>query len=206
MSASEALKEARSAGIELTVDGDDLVLRASAPPPAAVLDLLSRHKPDIVALLRPSGVGRSVEVCSALMEKRSKTGGLSSAPLSDGRLLYRFCATEIPSAASEHVTDLMGQARWYGVVLVADGQELIVVERQHCLLPHEVLQSLQDDAGAIIAALRGEPRAKGGARRPGLIPHAEHKTQRAASPLGVNSTRNTRSRRSFQKTTNAATP
>jgi hypothetical protein len=44
MSATEAIKVARDAGIELTIDGDDLVLEAPAPPPAAVLDLLSRHK------------------------------------------------------------------------------------------------------------------------------------------------------------------
>ena len=44
MSAAEALKAARAAGIELGIDGDDLVLEATAPPPAAVLDLLSRHK------------------------------------------------------------------------------------------------------------------------------------------------------------------
>ena len=35
MSAAEALKVARAAGIELRVDGDDLVLEASAPPSAA---------------------------------------------------------------------------------------------------------------------------------------------------------------------------
>ena len=34
MSAVEALKAARAAGIQLGIDGDDLVLEASAPPPA----------------------------------------------------------------------------------------------------------------------------------------------------------------------------
>ena len=34
MSAAEALKAARAAGVELRVDGDDLVLEAAAPPPA----------------------------------------------------------------------------------------------------------------------------------------------------------------------------
>jgi hypothetical protein len=33
MSAVEALKVARAAGIHLGIDGDDLVLEASAPPP-----------------------------------------------------------------------------------------------------------------------------------------------------------------------------
>ena len=41
MSAAEALKAARAAGIELALDGDDLVLEAASAPPAAVLDALS---------------------------------------------------------------------------------------------------------------------------------------------------------------------
>ena len=53
MSAVEALKAARAAGVELALDGDDLVLEAASAPPAAVLDALSRHKAEIVALLRP---------------------------------------------------------------------------------------------------------------------------------------------------------
>ena len=52
MTAPEALKAARSAGIKIGLDGDDLVLEASAPPPAAVIDALSRHKAGVVALLR----------------------------------------------------------------------------------------------------------------------------------------------------------
>jgi hypothetical protein len=52
MSAAEALKAARAAGTRVGIDGDDLVLEASAPPPCAVLDLLSRHKADIVTLLQ----------------------------------------------------------------------------------------------------------------------------------------------------------
>ena len=52
MNPATALKEARAAGVRIGVDGDDLVLEASAPPAAAVLDHLSSHKAAIVALLR----------------------------------------------------------------------------------------------------------------------------------------------------------
>jgi len=46
MIAAEALKAARAANIRrIGLDGDDLVLEAFAPPPPAVLDALSRHKP-----------------------------------------------------------------------------------------------------------------------------------------------------------------
>jgi len=51
VSAAEALKAARDAGIELGIDGDDLVLEAPAPPSAVVLDLLSRHKAEVLAVL-----------------------------------------------------------------------------------------------------------------------------------------------------------
>ena len=59
MSAVPALRVARAAGIELGLDGDDLLLQAAAPPPASILDLLSANKPAIVALLRRSDPGRT---------------------------------------------------------------------------------------------------------------------------------------------------
>lgn len=71
MSAAEALKGARVAGIQLGIDGDDLVLEASAPPPPAVIDLLSRHKAEVVALLRPSENGWSAEDWQAFFDERA---------------------------------------------------------------------------------------------------------------------------------------
>jgi hypothetical protein len=61
LSAIEALKAARAAGVELALDGDDLALSAASAPPAAVLGALSRHKAEIVVLLRPGGDGWSAE-------------------------------------------------------------------------------------------------------------------------------------------------
>jgi hypothetical protein len=52
VSATQALRAARDAGVVLRVDGADLILEASAPPPVAILDLLSRHKAELLALLR----------------------------------------------------------------------------------------------------------------------------------------------------------
>lgn len=71
MSAAAALRAAHDAGIGLHVDGVDLVLEASAPPPAAVLDLLSRHKADLIALLRSGDDGWSVEDWRALYDERA---------------------------------------------------------------------------------------------------------------------------------------
>ena len=52
VSAVEVLRAARAAGVEVRVEGEALVLETAAPPPADVIDLLSRNKPALVALLR----------------------------------------------------------------------------------------------------------------------------------------------------------
>ena len=52
MNAVEALQVAQAAGIQVTVDKDDLVLSASAEPPAEVLSLLATHKAVIMRVLR----------------------------------------------------------------------------------------------------------------------------------------------------------
>jgi hypothetical protein len=54
VSAIEALKKARAAGVRVDIDGNDLVLQAPVPPPANVIDLLSKNKSGIVALLQPA--------------------------------------------------------------------------------------------------------------------------------------------------------
>jgi hypothetical protein len=71
MSATEALKAARDAGITVGIDGDDLTLEAAAAPPPAVLDLLARHKLGIVALLRDGEDGWSVEDWRAFFDERA---------------------------------------------------------------------------------------------------------------------------------------
>jgi len=71
MSAAEALKAARAVGISIEVDSGDLILQASAPPPPAVLDLLSRHKAGIVTLLRPADDGWSAEDWHVFFDERA---------------------------------------------------------------------------------------------------------------------------------------
>jgi hypothetical protein len=52
MRAIDVLEGARTAGIAVAVDGEDLLLHATSAPSASMLDALSRHKPEILALLR----------------------------------------------------------------------------------------------------------------------------------------------------------
>jgi hypothetical protein len=49
---TEALELAQSQGVEVTLDGDELVLKAEAAPPPGLLAILGRGKWDIVAALR----------------------------------------------------------------------------------------------------------------------------------------------------------
>lgn len=71
MSAANAIWAARAAGIDLRLDGDDLVLEAAVPPPKAVLNLLSGHKPGIVALLRQGRDGWSAEDWRVCFDERA---------------------------------------------------------------------------------------------------------------------------------------
>jgi hypothetical protein len=52
MNALLVLSKARAAGIEVTVAGESLVLRAAAKPPDNLMAALSQHKQEILRLLR----------------------------------------------------------------------------------------------------------------------------------------------------------
>jgi hypothetical protein len=71
MSAVEALKAARAAGIELALDGADLALSAASAPPAAVLDALSRHKAEIMGLLGSGRDGWSAKDWQVYFDERA---------------------------------------------------------------------------------------------------------------------------------------
>ena len=71
MSAVKALKAARATGVKLGIEGDGLVLEAATAPPSTVLDLLTRHKAGIMALLRPANDGWSGEDWLTFIEERA---------------------------------------------------------------------------------------------------------------------------------------
>ena len=96
MSARQALKAARAAGICVRLDGDGLDLAAASPPPPAVLELLSHFKADILRLLSPSLDAWSAEDWQAFFEERAAIfefdGGLPR-PQADARA-FACCVAE----------------------------------------------------------------------------------------------------------------
>jgi hypothetical protein len=71
MSAAAVLRAARAAGVELAIDGNDLLLEAASEPPAVVLDALRQHKAEVVAMLRSGRDGWSAEDWRSFFEERS---------------------------------------------------------------------------------------------------------------------------------------
>ena len=80
--------------------------------------------------------------------------------LCDGRRLHRFNAFDIPGNDVIGVKALMQEARGYGVGLWADGMDLVVVEQWGRILPVPLFDELRQHAGAVIAELRRESRAR----------------------------------------------
>lgn len=74
MSATEVLKQARSAGVRIRIDGDHLALEGSAPPPEEMLELLARHKFEILTLLRAESAGWS---CDDWLEFFNERAGIA---------------------------------------------------------------------------------------------------------------------------------
>jgi hypothetical protein len=139
----DLLDRCRAAGLSLAVEGDALHVDFEREPPADLVETLRRHKPEVMAALSGSMLS---------------TGG--PLILRDGRVMHRFRAGEIPASPSPETEALLDRVRRIGVVLVGDGMELHVVERRKGQMHPSMLRALRDNAGDVIAALRGEHRER----------------------------------------------
>jgi hypothetical protein len=129
MSAAEALRAARTAGIEVEVDGNSLLLEATSEPPAVVLASLSRHKTEIIALLRPGPDGWSAEDWQVFFDERAAIAEFDGVPHADAEAqAFERCIVEwlnrnpTPSAAARCLW--CGQSESPGAVVVPYGTEL----------------------------------------------------------------------------------
>ena len=71
MSAVHVLKLVQAAGVRIGIDGDALTLNADAAPPPGVLELLSLHKAEVIAILRSVGDGWPGEDWRAFFDERA---------------------------------------------------------------------------------------------------------------------------------------
>ena len=96
MSAVQALKAASAAGVRLGIDGKDLTLEADAGPPPSVMNLLTCHRADVIALLRTWRDSWSGEDWRAFFDERAGIaefdGGLPR--LEAEARAYACCLTE----------------------------------------------------------------------------------------------------------------
>jgi hypothetical protein len=71
MSAFQALSVARAAGVRIRLNGDELDLSAENEPPETVLELLHRHKTQLLRLLGASLDGWRAEDWQAFFDERT---------------------------------------------------------------------------------------------------------------------------------------
>jgi hypothetical protein len=130
MSAIDTLRAARALGIELAVDGNDLLLEAAVEPSGATIEALVKHKVEIIKLLRPSKDGWSAGDWLLYFGERAAVaefdGGL---PRADAEAqAFERCIVEwlnrnpTPSAAGRCLW--CGQTENLGAVVVPHGTEL----------------------------------------------------------------------------------
>jgi hypothetical protein len=118
--------------------------------------LVADEQPRVGAMPSDEGLNSFVS-CSETVERDDPD---EPTLLRDGRRMHRFRAADLSTSPPADAAGLVDDARWRGVVLVADGRDLIVVERWLSNLPEETLNALRDNAGDVIAALLGESRQR----------------------------------------------
>lgn len=86
MSALEVLRRTSALGVELSLDGCDLLLKADAQPPSDLVKHLVRHKWEIVALLRQIQNGQSNGDLTEHFDRRSGGFGHETTQIRSGQL------------------------------------------------------------------------------------------------------------------------
>jgi hypothetical protein len=71
MTAATALRLAQAANVSVTLDGNDLFLEARCPPPPELLEMISRYKGDVIALLRAGPDEWTVADWKAFFDERA---------------------------------------------------------------------------------------------------------------------------------------
>jgi hypothetical protein len=129
MSAIDTLRTARALGIELAVDGDDLLLEAAVEPSGATMEALAKHKVEIIKLLRPSMDGWSAGDWHLYFGERAAVAEFDGAlPRADAEAqAFEHCIVEWlnrnPTQSGAGRCAWCGQTEAHGAVVVPYGTE-----------------------------------------------------------------------------------
>jgi hypothetical protein len=129
MSAMEALRAARALGVELTIEGNDILLEAASEPPAAAVEALVRHKSEIIKLLRPSKAVWSPGDWRLFFGERAGAEFDGGLPRADAEAqAFECCIVEwlnrYPTPSIAGRCAWCGQSESHGAVVVPYGTEL----------------------------------------------------------------------------------
>jgi len=160
--ALDLLDQFRAIGAEVVNRNGRLIVRSEHPIPLPMIAAAKLAKPDLIAIVAEEAPQRQPDTSPA--PANCNQDRVEPLLMRDGRRLWRFPAESIPEVLNNDDIRPAVEARWCGCTLVADGLDLIVVERWLSELPEEVRDGLAANAGTIIALLRGESRVAAGQR------------------------------------------
>jgi hypothetical protein len=91
MTAADAMRIAKDAGIQVMLDGESLVLAAAIKPPAEVIEILALNKAAIVDLLRGANGGLTFEEWRELFDERAGIGEFEGGLPQEQAEAHAFC-------------------------------------------------------------------------------------------------------------------
>ena len=113
MKALQIIDAARAVGVTLSIDGDSLLLRSGSPPPQEVLDALTRHKGEVIDLLRSVRSGWSAQEWQAFFKDRAAAAFDGGLPRQEAETrAFGACVVEWLNGNS--VRSASDRCRWCG--------------------------------------------------------------------------------------------
>jgi hypothetical protein len=134
---SSLIAAVHAAGGLIERHGKEIELSAPLPLPDDLIAQLRKAKPALLAHLHHAAVEPVL--------------------LADGRRLHRFPGSRpIPVDSLGRLLPLLKLVRSYGVAMIADGRDLLVIEPWLSELPPQTLEQIKGAASEVIALLRDE--------------------------------------------------
>ena len=113
MTVAGCVEAGRAAGVEIRIEGDDLVLEAATAPPPDVLARIASHKAEIVAWLRPAADGWAAADWRRFFEERVAVGEYAGLAGPEAEACaYQACVTDWLHANPVTTSPDAGRCSW----------------------------------------------------------------------------------------------